>query len=227
MNDRGQVLIYTLPNGKTFVEVLLNEENIWMTQAALAELYQTSPQNITMHIKNIYSDNELNENATCKSDLQVRTEGNREVKRTVKYYNLEMIIAIGFRAKSSIGNSFRKWANSTIHEYMVKGFVRKEDVSIAKNYLSNNELKSLEKIVVMYLDHAEEMAKEHIPMHMKDWINALDEFLKFERKDLLECAGKISHSLAQQKAFKEYEVFNQNRIESGNLLQIPKIENKR
>jgi len=76
-----------------------------------------------MHIKNIYLDNELGEKATCKSDLQVRTEGNKEVKRIVKYYNLEMVMAIGFRAKSSIGNSFRKRANSTIHEYMVKGFV--------------------------------------------------------------------------------------------------------
>jgi len=86
--------------------------------------------------------------------------------------------------------------------------VKKEDVNNAKNYLSNNELKSLEKIVTMYLDHAEEMANEHIPMHMKDWTNALDGFLKFKRKDLLIEAGKISHSLAQQKAFKEYEIFN-------------------
>lgn len=98
-----------------------------MTQAALAELYQTSSQNITMHIKNIYKEGELEEASTCKFDLQVQIEGNREIKRTVKLYNLEMIIAIGFRAKSSIGNTFRKWANQTLKEYMTKGFAMDDE----------------------------------------------------------------------------------------------------
>ena len=123
MNKKTEILIYNLPDGSSNVEVLLNEDDIWMTQAALSQLFQTSTQNITMHIKNIYDEGELDESRTCKSDLQVQIEGNRNVKRNVKIYNLEMIISIGFRAKSSVGNSFRIWANKMLNEFMKKGFV--------------------------------------------------------------------------------------------------------
>ncbi len=297
-----------------------------MTQAALAELYQTSSQNITMHIRNIYKEGELEENSTCKSDLQVQIEGTRKIKRTVKFYNLEMIIAIGFRAKSSVGNIFRKWANQTLKEYMIKGFamdderlkdssrfgkdyfdelllrirairasekrfyqkvleiyatsidynskdeksieffkivqnklhyavsgetsaeiiydradsnkdnmgltsfagskVQKDDVVIAKNYLNQREITALNRIVTMYLDYAEEMASAGVPMHMNDWIKVLDEFLKFNRKDILIGSGKISHAIAVQKALKEYEIFDKNRIEKQTNLDLPNIENK-
>ena len=331
MNKKSEILIYNLPDGSSNVEVLLNEDDIWMTQAALSQLFQTSTQNITMHIKNIYDEGELAESRTCKSDLQVQIEGNRTVKRYVKIYNLEMIIAIGFRAKSSVGNSFRIWANKILNEFMKKGFVlddkrledpskfghdyfdellsrikairasekrfyqkileiystsidynqndeetllffktvqnklhyaisgetaaeliynradstkdnmgltswsgarvQKVDVTIAKNYLSKKELDSLNQIVNMYLDHAERMAKSNIVMHMSDWKEALDEFLKFERADILEGPGKISHKLAEQKALKEYEKYDlerQNQIEKeidSKLLDILK-ENK-
>ena len=331
MKKKSGILIYNLPDGSSNVEVLLNEEDIWMKQTALSQLFQTSTQNITMHIKNIYEEGELEESWTCKFDLQVQTEGNRTVKRNIKIYNLEMIIAIGFRAKSSVGNSFRIWANDVIEEFMKKGFVlddkrledpskfghdyfdellsrikairasekrlyqkileiystsidynqkdeetllffktvqnklhyaisgetaaeliyhrsdstkdnmgltswsgnrvQKVDVTVVKNYLSKEELDSLNQIVNMYLDHAERMAKSNIPMHMSDWKEALDEFLKFERADILEGPGKISHKLAEQKALKEYEKYDlarQNQIEKeidSKLLDILK-ENK-
>lgn len=240
----------------------------------------------------IYDEGELNEAATCKCGLQVQPEGNRFVKRNIKFYNLKMIIAIGMRVKSSTATAFRIWANNIIREYMVKGYsmddkrledpakfgkdyfdelylrirairasekrfyqkvldiystsvdynkndeqtieffktvqnklhyaisgetaaeliyhradatkdnmgltswrgehVQKSDVTIAKNYLSNDEIDALNQIVNMYLDHAERMARSNIPMHMSDWIVALDEFLKFERADILVGAGKIS-----------------------------------
>ena len=328
MKKKSGILIYNLPDGSSNVEVLLNEDDIWMTQTALSQLFQTSTQNITMHIKNIYEEGELEESRTCKFDLQVQTEGNRTVKRNIKIYNLEMIIAIGFRAKSSVGNSFRIWANKVLNDYMKKGFVlddkrledpskfghdyfdellsrikairasekrlyqkileiystsidynqkdeetllffktvqnklhyaisgetaaeliyhrsdstkdnmgltswsgnrvQKVDVTVAKNYLSKEELDSLNQIVNMYLDHAERMAKSNIPMHMSDWKEALDEFLKFERADILEGPGKISHKLAEQKALKEYEKYDlarQNQIEKeidSKLLDILK-----
>lgn len=328
MKKKSGILIYNLPDGSSNVEVLLNEEDIWMTQTALSQLFQTSSQNITMHIKNIYEEGELEESRTCKFDLQVQTEGNRTVKRNIKIYNLEMIIAIGFRAKSSVGNSFRIWANKVLNDFMKKGFVlddkrledpskfghdyfdellsrikairasekrlyqkileiystsidynqkdeetllffkivqnklhyaisgetaaeliyhrsdstkdnmgltswsgnrvQKGDVTVAKNYLSKEELDSLNQIVNMYLDHAERMAKSNIPMHMSDWKEALDEFLKFERADILEGPGKISHKLAEQKALKEYEKYDlarQNQIEKeidSKLLDILK-----
>ena len=328
MKKKSGILIYNLPDGSSNVEVLLNEEDIWMTQTALSQLFQTSTQNITMHIKNIYEEGELEESRTCKFDLQVQTEGNRTVKRNIKIYNLEMIIAIGFRAKSSVGNSFRIWANKVLNDFMKKGFVlddkrledpskfghdyfdellsrikairasekrlyqkileiystsidynqkdeetllffktvqnklhyaisgetaaeliyhrsdstkdnmgltswsgnrvQKVDVTVAKNYLSKEELDSLNQIVNMYLDHAERMAKSNIPMHMSDWKEALDEFLKFERADILEGPGKISHNLAEQKALKEYEKYDlarQDQIEKeidSKLLDILK-----
>jgi len=327
MNEKeGKLLVYNLPNGKAKVDVLLLEDNIWMSQSALANLYQTSIANINMHIKHIYEENELDMNSTIKSDLIVQIEGNREVKRKVNFYNLDMIIAIGFRAKSSIGNTFRRWANQTLKEFMIKGFamdderlkdssrfgkdyfdelldrirairasekrfyqkiieiystsidyssndedtklffktvqnklhyavsgetaaeiiylradaskdnmglsswegskVRKSDVVVAKNYLSKEEISSLNKIVTMYLDYAEEMAKENIPMHMSDWIKVLDEFLKFNRKDILEGAGKISNAIAKQKALKEYEIYDNNRIEQLKILELTDIEEK-
>ena len=331
MNKKSEILIYNLPDGSSNVEVLLNEDDIWMNKDALCELFQSSRQKLEYHIKTILLEGELEENRTCKKILQVQTEGKRQVKREVPYYNLKMIIAIGYRVKSSVATSFRKWANDVIEEFMKKGFVlddkrledpskfghdyfdellsrikairasekrfyqkileiystsidynqndeetllffktvqnklhyaisgetaaeliyhradstkdnmgltswsgtrvQKIDVTIAKNYLSKEELDSLNQIVNMYLDHAERMAKSNIPMHMSDWKDALDEFLKFERADILEGPGKISHKLAEQKALKEYEKYDlerQNQIEKeidSKLLDILK-ENK-
>ena len=289
----------------------LNEDDIWMDKEGLMSLFQSSRQNIEKHIKHIYEEGELTEEATCNSKLQVQLEGNREVKRSIKYYNLKMIIAIGLRTKSSTATAFRVWANNILQQYMVKGFaiddkrledptkfgrdyfdelylrirairasekrfyqkvldiystsvdynkndeqtllffktvqnklhyaisgetaaeliyhradaskdnmglttwrgehVQKSDVTIAKNYLSQEEIDSLNQIVNMYLDHAERMAQSNIPMHMSDWISVLDEFLKFERADILVGAEKISHALAEQKAHKEYEKFDASR----------------
>ena len=331
MKKKSEILIYNLPDGSSNVEVLLNEDDIWMNKDALVSLYQTSRQNIEKHIKHIYEEGELDANRTCNKKLQVQTEGKRQVKREVAYYNLKMIIAIGYRVKSSVATSFRKWATDVIEEFMKKGFVlddkrledpskfghdyfdellsrikairasekrlyqkileiystsidynqkdeetllffktvqnklhyaisgetaaeliyhrsdstkdnmgltswsgnrvQKVDVTVAKNYLSKEELDSLNQIVNMYLDHAERMAKSNIPMHMSDWKEALDEFLKFERADILEGPGKISHKLAEQKALKEYEKYDlarQNQIEKeidSKLLDILK-ENK-
>ena len=311
MPAKNEILIYNLPDGSSNVEVYLNEDDIWLSKDALVSLFQTTRQNIEKHIKHIYEEGELSEATTCNSELQVQIEGTRHVRRTIKLYNLKMIIAVGMRVKSSSATAFRIWANNVIQEYMVKGFVmddkrledptkfgkdyfdelylrirairasekrfyqkvldiystsidynkndeqtieffktvqnklhyaisgetaaeliyhradatkdnmgltswrgehvQKGDVTIAKNYLSKEEIDSLNQIVNMYLDHAERMAKSNIPMHMSDWIEALDEFLKFERADILVGAGKISHALAEQKAHKEYEIYDANR----------------
>lgn len=311
MPTKNEILIYNLPDGTSNVEVYLMEDDLWMSQAALSSMFQTSKANITMHIQNIYKEGELDENRTSKWDLLLQKEGSRNVKRRTKLYNLKVIIAIGFRVKSSTATAFRVWANNIITEYMIKGYsmddkrledpekfgrdyfdelylrirairasekrfyqkvldiystsidynknddqtieffktvqnklhyaisgetaaeliyhradatkdnmgltswrgehVQKADVTIAKNYLSKEEIDSLNQIVNMYLDHAERMAKSNIPMHMSDWIEALDEFLKFERADILVGAGKISHALAEQKAHKEYEKYDANR----------------
>ena len=306
-------MIYHNEKGDTKVDVLFKNGNIWMTQAAIAELYQTKPQNITQHIKHIYEDGELDENRTCKNYLQVQTEGNRQIKRNTKHYSFEMILAIGYRVRTHVGIHFRNWATSLIHEYTQKGFVlnderlknpkplgddyfdellerikdiraseqrfyekvkaiyatsidydkdnektklffktvqnkmhysvhshtaaeiidsradatkdnmgltswkeavvRKGDVDIAKNYLSKDELEALNRIVVMYLDYAEDMAKQHIPMHMADWENKLNDFLKFYGRKILDNAGSVTAEEAKNKAYAEYQKFNTARIE--------------
>ncbi len=313
LNNNGSLMIYQNEKGDTKVDVLFQDGNIWMTQASIAELYQTKPQNITQHIKHIYEDGELDENRTCKEYLQVQTEGKRQIKRHTKHYSFEMILAIGYRVRTHVGIHFRNWATSLIHEYTQKGFVlnderlkspkqfgddyfdellerikdiraseqrfyekvkaiyatsidydkddkqtklffktvqnkmhysvhshtaaeiidsradatkdnmgltswkgavvRKGDVDIAKNYLSKDEVEALNRIVVMYLDYAEDMAKQRVPMHMADWENKLNEFLKFYGRNVLDNAGTVSAEKAKQKAYAEYEKFNNARIE--------------
>ena len=312
VENKTDILIYQLEDGKTKIDVRLENETVWMTQKAIAELYQTTPQNITLHIKNIYKEGELEENSTCKNYLQVQTEGNRRVQRNSRHYNLEMIIAVGYRVRSSRGTQFRRWATERLNEYLVKGFtmdderlkgmrnigddyfdellerirdirasekrfykkitdiyalsidydgkseeakkffatvqnklhfaihghtaaelieqradaskdnmglttwkgdkVRKGDITVAKNYLTEKEIKSLNRIVTMYLDYAEDQAERRNPMHMKDWEEKLNAFLKFNERDILTGAGSISHEVAKELAEKEYEKFNQKRL---------------
>lgn len=314
LNNNGSLMIYQNEKGDTKVDVLFQDGNIWMTQASIAELYQTKPQNITQHIKHIYEDGELDENRTCKEYLQVQTEGKRQIKRHTKHYSFDMILAIGYRVRTHVGIHFRNWATSLIHEYTQKGFVlnderlkspkqfgddyfdellerikdiraseqrfyekvkaiyatsidydkddkqtklffktvqnkmhysvhshtaaeiidsradatkdnmgltswkgavvRKGDVDIAKNYLSKDEVEALNRIVVMYLDYAEDMAKQRVPMHMAEWENKLNEFLKFYGRNVLDNAGTVSAEKAKQKAYAEYEKFNNARIEN-------------
>ena len=115
--NTGKILIYQTEKGDTKVDVYFAEDTIWMTQRAMAELYQTTPQNITTHIKNIYADGELDADSTCKDYLQVQTEGSREVERARKYYSLDMILAVGYRVRSNVGIHFRRWASSVLTEY--------------------------------------------------------------------------------------------------------------
>lgn len=326
MQNETDILIYQTEDGNTKIDVRLENETVWMTQKAIAELYQSSPQNITLHIKNIYEEAELQEESTCKYYLQVQNEGSREVKRNAKHYNLEMIIAIGYRVRSHRGTQFRQWATERLNEYLVKGFtmdddrlkkmrnfgqdyfdellerirdirasekrfykkitdiyataidydskaeitqeffatvqnklhfaihgqtaaeliidrakaekenmgltswkggkVRRQDVTVAKNYLSEKELKSLNRIVTMYLDYAEDQAERQKPMYMKDWMEKLNAFLQFNDREILENAGEISKVVADKIAIQEYEKYNQHRIAQGTFDDFDKfIEN--
>ncbi len=324
-NVEGNILIYQNEKGDTKVDVFFNGESVWMTQKSIAELYQTSPQNITLHIKNIYGDGELTEEATCKNYLQVQSEGTRKVHREVKIYNLQMILAIGYRVRNHIGAHFRNWASEILSEYMRKGFalnderlknpknygedyfdellerirdirasekrvywkikdifatsvdydskseqavlffktvqnklhysvhghtaaeviaeradaaknnmgltsfkgakVRKGDVTVAKNYLTKEEISNLNRIVTMYLDYAEDQAKNHIPMYMKDWEDKLNAFLQFTGRDVLKNAGTISKESADAFALKQYDLYDESRRkkESGQFDELPEL----
>jgi hypothetical protein len=309
---KSQFLLYQTEDGRTRIEVHLQDETVWMTQAAMSELYQTTPQNITTHLKAIYGEGELGEAATCKEYLQVQPEGSRRVSRARKFYNLSAIIAVGYRVRSLRGTQFRRWATERLNEYLVKGFtmdderlkagvnigsdyfdemlerirdirssekrfyqkirdiyklavdynpkaeetleffsivqnklhfaisgktaaelisersdankpnmgltswkgtkVRKGDVTIAKNYLNADELDGLNRIVTMYLDYAEDQAKRHRQIFMRDWRKKLDAFLQLNERDILTNAGKVSKAVADQLALEQYEIYHQHRL---------------
>ena len=309
--NNSQIIIYQTENGQTKIDVKLENETVWLTQKLMAELFQTTPQNITIHLKNIFEEGELQEDVTCKDFLQVRQEGNRIVERTQKFYNLDAIISVGYRIKSHIATKFRIWATQHIKEYIVKGFVidderlknpdlpfdyfdellrriqdirtsekrfyhkitdiyatsvdydptletsimffktvqnkmhwaitgqtaaeiiknradsnkpymgltswrgekpRKQDVSIAKNYLNEEELSALNNLVEQYLVFAEGQAKRRIPMYMNDWIEKLDGFLSLNDREILRDVGKVSHELAINFAGNEYEKYRLKTI---------------
>ena len=322
MENKGEILVYKNKDGKIKVDVRLENETVWLTQKAMAELFQVKPQNITMHLKNIFAERELEKEATCKEFLQVQIEGNRDVKREQKFYNLDAILSVGYRIKSQIATQFRIWATQRLKEYVIKGFmlnderfktgnsmnyfnelqkrireirlserffyqkikdiyatsidydpkdektmeffkivqnkllwaisqqtaaelvysrvdaslplmgmqsfdksnlseIKKTDISIAKNYLNENELKLLGLLVEQFLAFAETMAQQHTPMYMKNWIERLNVILKMNGRELLTHAGKISHQTALEKSAKEYKKYKeeQTKIERANSLK--------
>jgi len=309
--SKGQFLVYQAEDGKLKLDVRLEDETVWLTQPLLAELFQTTQQNISQHILNIYEENELTPESTHKKFLSVRQEGNRKVKRVLDYYNLDMIISVGYRVRSHVATRFRIWATQQLTEFIKKGFlldderlknpdlpfdyfeelerriqdirtserrfyqkitdiyatsidydptleisinffktvqnkmhwaitehtaaeiihsradcdrpnmgltsyrgakVRKQDVTIAKNYLNEEELAALNNLVEQYLIFAQGQAMRRIPMYMKDWIKKLDAFLNINDRDILNHAGKISHEMAKQLAESEYEKYYSKRL---------------
>lgn len=305
----GEIILYTAEDGNAVIQLRSEEGTVWLTRTEIAELFQTTPQNITLHIQGIYEEGEVDLDSTSKDYLLVQTEGERTVQREVKLYNLNIILAIGYRVRSSRGTQFRKWATTHLQEYLVKGFVmddarlkepterdyfdewlarirdirasekrfyqkvrdiyatavdydaksdqaqlffkkvqnkmlwavtghtaaeliveradptlpnmgltswngsrvRQQDVTIAKNYLDQPEIEELNRIVVMYLDHAEDQAKRRKTMTMAEWEKKLDAFLTFNERDLLEHAGKISAQIAETLALDRYEEFDAKR----------------
>lgn len=172
-------------NSEDSFEVRYEEENIWLTQKMMAELYGVDVRTVSEHIKKIYQDFELDENSTIRNFRIVQKEGNRSVNRELKHYNLQLMT----------------WENAP------SGKIIKADVSIAKNYLNDQEMKYLERIVSMYLDYAELQAERKIPMSMEDWAKRLDGFLEFNGNELLIGAGKISTEQAKLHAETEFEKY--------------------
>ncbi len=311
-----ELMIYSSPSGKVKVEVLLRNENIWLTQVRIADLFGVDRSVVTKHLSNIYKENELDKDSTCAKIARVQSEGSRKVNRNIEFYNLDAIISVGYRVNSKLATQFRVWATERLKEYIIKGFtmdderlknpqyifgkdyfdeqlarirdirsserrfyqkitdiyaqcsadynkdseetkeffaqvqnklhwaitkqtaaeiihtradsnkenmgltnwknspegaIRKSDVVIAKNYLNEDELDSLNRIVELYLNYAEFQAKNHRIMYMKDWIEKLDSFLKFNEKEILPDAGKVSHELAIVLAEKEFDKFREKQ----------------
>lgn len=318
--DKGQFLLYQTPDGDSQIEVKLQNDTVWLSLDQMAELFQRNKSTISRHVKNVLEDGELEEKsvvaffATTASDSKTYS---------VAYYNLDMIISVGYRVHSYRGVQFRIWATKVLKEYIVKGFAMNDDLlkragggnyfdellarirdirssekvfyrkvleiyalsidydprvemtqkffktvqnkmhysvhghtaaeiiyeradaekdfmgltswagpmptkpeaEIAKNYLTHEEVKSLNRIVSLYLDFAEMQAEEHRPMYMKDWINILDDFLRISRKDILTHAGKVSAKLAKEKADNEYDKFKERTQNNLSAVEIHFLEN--
>ena len=210
-SNNNEIMIYEDRDGITKINVKFMNEDLWITKYQLAEIYKTTRQNIEQHIKNIYQDKELNEESTCKNFLQVQKEGNREVKMNIDHYNLDMIIALGYRVQSEVAVRFRIWATGKLHEYIQKGFTM-DDVKIAKNYLSEIELQRLNLLVSQFLDYAELQALEQRSMKMADWVEELDNQILLNRRKILEGNGKISHEEAIKKAEKEFNIYREREM---------------
>ncbi len=305
MDTENQIIIYQGEDGETRIEVKFTGETVWLSQQQMAELYQTSRSNVVEHIKHIYEDGELSEESTCRNFRQVRQEGRRQVSREIPYYNLDMIISLGYRIRSVIATHFRRWATERLKEYIIKGFTIDDerlkgngggaywrelldrirdirssekvmyrqvldlyatavdydprsdisveffkivqnklhfaahghtaaevifqranasspmmgltsfrgdhptlrDAKIAKNYLSEDELKILNNLVSGYFDFAEIQAMKHRPMYMSDYVRQLDNILSSTGEELLKGPGTVSHQQAMEKAEQEYRLF--------------------
>ena len=318
--DKGQFLLYQTPDGDSQIEVKLQNDTVWLSLDQMAELFQRNKSTISRHIKNVLEDGELEADSVIANFATTATDGK---KYSVAFYNLDMIISVGYRVHSYRGVQFRIWATKVLKEYIVKGFAMNDDLlkragggnyfdellarirdirssekvfyrkvleiyalsidydprvemtqkffkmvqnkmhysvhghtaaeiiyeradaekdfmglttwsgampskpeaEIAKNYLTHEEIKSLNRIVSLYLDFAEMQAEEHRPMYMKDWINILDDFLRISRKDILTHAGKISAKLAKEKADHEYDKFKERTKNDLSHVEIHFLEN--
>ena len=232
----GELILYQGGGLNAPIQVRLDGETVWLSQKLMSELYDVAVPTINEHISNIYDDEELLPEATIRKFRIVQTEGAREVGRLIDHYNLEMIIAVGFRVRSRRGSQFRKWAVDRIGEYLVKGFtmdderlkgnaerpnmgltnwkgsrVLKTDVGTAKNYLEKQEIDTLNRITVMFLDQAEFRAQRRQTIRMADWEVFLDKFLVDVELPVLDNAGSISRDTALEFANKQYDRFADKR----------------
>ena len=259
MIQEHEIVLYQVEDTNICVNVVFKDETFWMTQKAMAELFGVNVPAISKHLSNIFEEGELFKEATVSKMEIVQMEGNRKVKREPEFYNLDAIIAVGYRVNSKKATRFRQWATKTLKEYITKGFVLnddmlkngklfgkdyfavtgktaaelvyervnaekpamglttwkdapdgkilKRDISVAKNYLNEKELSRLNRLVTMFIDYAELMAEDEVLMSMQDWVEQTNQFLRNNRREVLEGKGKVSHDMAMKKAEKEYEIF--------------------
>ena len=314
--NNTELIIYQTEDGKTKIDVHMENETVWLSLDQMAELFQRDKSTISRHIKNVFAEGELQEDATVANFATVQMEGDREITRNITHFNLDVIISVGYRVKSLRGTQFRIWANTILKEYMIKGFAMNDDLlkksgggnyfdellerirdirssekvfwrkvldiyatsvdysanaeesilffktvqnkmlyaatgmtaaelvsgranallpmmgmtvikgkrptlaeaKTAKNYLNEDELGTLNRLVSAYLDLAELQAMRKKPMYMKDWIARLDDYLRMTDSEVLQNAGSVSHALAEQKAKQEYQKYKQ--LHSGDLTPV-------
>lgn len=206
-NSQHEMILYQVDDSNVCVSVIFKDETFWLSQKAMAELFDCTADNISLHLKNIYKEEELEEVATTEFFSVVQKEGSRDVSRRTKCYSLDAIIYERADAKKPT-MGLTTWRDAP------DGKIYKKDIAVAKNYLNEKELSRLNRLVTMFIDYAELMAEDEILMSMKDWVKQTDTFLKNNRRKVLEGKGCISHEQAVEKANKEYEVFRVRQDES-------------
>ena len=194
-DSNGKIIIYQSEDGTSKLDVKLEDETVWLTQAQLVELFQSSKANVNEHIKNIFDEGELEESSTVREFRIVRREGSRDVTLNIKHYNLDMIISLGYRIQSKVATHFPLWDRL----FYSGAMPTMKDIQVAKNYLTEDELKILNNLVSGYFDFAEVQAIQHNPMHMSDYVDHLDRVLSVTGRPVLQSAGKISHQQAMDK----------------------------
>jgi hypothetical protein len=235
---RSFVVLDQTEDGRARIQCWFEGDSIWLTQALMAELFAITPQNITQHLRAIYDEGELDEAATCKPYLQVRQEGTRQVQREVQHYSLPAILAVGYRTSEADTTKLFQVIQNKLH-HAVTGMtapeliaaradaslpnmgltsrkreaVQRADVTVAKNDLREGEIAELNRIVVMFLDYAEDQTQRKRAIHLTDWTRKLDEFLRFNERAALPDAGRVSREVADERAQAEYERFAQRRRE--------------
>ena len=317
MNNQSEIIIYQTEDGQTKIDVRMENETVWLSLDKMAQLFQRNKSTVSRHIRNVFEEGELDQNSTVANFATVQTEGNRQVERLIEYYNLDVIISVGYRVKSLRGTQFRRWAGGVLREYIVKGFAMNDDllkragggaywrellerirdirssekifyrqildlyatsvdydphtaesqlffkivqnkihyaahghtaaeivaeranaelpfmgmtvfegekpakneIGIAKNYLDETELATLNRMVSAFFDLAELRAMRRVPMYMKDWVAELDDFAQRYGKGVLTNSGTVSHNAAMQKAEQEYEKYCRKTID-----ELSKVE---
>lgn len=210
--SNGEVILYTSHDGTITLKLKMLENTVWLTQSDIAELFGKGRSTIAEHISAIFDDGELESISVCRKFRQTADDGKFY---DVIHYNLDLILAVGYRTRSPRGIQFRERANPELPNMGLTSWkgsrVRQQDVTIAKNYLDQPEIEELNRIVVMYLDHAEDQARRRKAMNMAEWEEKLDAFLIFKERDLLDHAGKISAQVAEKLALERYEAFDGKR----------------
>lgn len=217
----GNVIVYQAENESVSTNVLFKDETFWMTQKDISKLFDVNPQAISKHLNNIYSDGELEKLGTCSKMEQVQIEGTRTVKRVIDFYNLDAIIAVGYRVNSKKATQFRIWATGVLREYIIKGFalddvMLKNGRSFGQDYFkellrrvrSIRASEQLERMVSSFFDYIERIIERRETFTMKAFIESVDKFLDFNEYQILTNKGLISMTQAQKKAVSEYKTFN-------------------
>ena len=229
--------LYKAPSGDVVVNVIIEEESVWLTQKSMGIVFDTTPQNITIHLRNIFESGELEELSTCKEILQVQKEGGRQVSRKQKFYNLDAIISVGYRVNSAKATQFRIWATKTLKEYLIKGFVlddnrlKEGEILFGKDYFKEllervrsiraSERRIYQQITDIFAEcsidynpesvHIENLIERENTFTMEGLAKSVDKFLNFNEYKILDGKGKISHSQATSKAVNEYGEFNKTQ----------------